>query len=243
MKPTIRPRRRWQWGLAGILLLAALACAGMPDADPAASALPTATAASIMPPPATATPLPTPTPTVAPTATPTPTPAPTATLPPTSTPAPTATPSPTPTPAPTATPVPTPLPDAPLVRIGDAVYVVDLAVTGGERAQGLSGRPSLGANRAMLFVYDDDGRRSFWMPEMHFPLDMVWIKSDCTVAGVTADVPHPLPETPRSELPRYPSAGAVRFVLEINAGLAARHAIMPGAVVQFDGQIADQWGC
>ena len=95
----------------------------------------------------------------------------------------------------------------------------------------------------MLFVYDDDGRRSFWMPEMHFPLDMVWIKSDCTVAGVTADVPHPLPETPRSELPRYPSAGAVRFVLEINAGQAARHAIMPGAGVRFDGQIAGQWGC
>ena len=135
------------------------------------------------------------------------------------------------------------MPDAPLVRIGDAVYVADLAVTGGERAQGLSGRPSLGENRAMLFVYDNDGRRNFWMPDMHFALDMVWIKSDCTVAGVTADVPYPLPETPRNELPRYPSAGVVRFVLEINAGQAARHAIMPGAIVQFDGQIAGQWGC
>lgn len=95
----------------------------------------------------------------------------------------------------------------------------------------------------MLFVYDVDSSHTFWMPNMHFPLDMVWIKSDCTVAGVTADVPHPLPETPHSELPRYPSAGPVRFILEINAGQAAQHAIMPGAIVKFDGQIAGQWGC
>lgn len=95
----------------------------------------------------------------------------------------------------------------------------------------------------MLFVYDADGPRSFWMPDMRFPLDMVWIKSDCTVAGVTADVPHPLPETPRGELPRYPSTAPVRFILEINAGQAAQHAIMAGAVVRFDGQIAGQWGC
>ena len=95
----------------------------------------------------------------------------------------------------------------------------------------------------MLFVYENDAPRTFWMPDMHFPLDMVWISSDCTVAGVTADVPHPAPDTPRSELPIYPSDAPVRFVLEINAGQAAQHGIAPGAPVAFAGAIAGRWGC
>ena len=165
----------------------------------------------------------------------------------TSTPFPTAAPTPLPTPTvvPADTPVPTatPLPDAPLVFIGDAVYVVDLAVTGEERTQGLSGRPSLDTDRGMLFVYEADGPRTFWMPDMHFPLDMVWIRSDCIVDGVTADVPNPSPDTPRDRLPRYPSTGPVRFILEINAGQAALNNIIPGSPVKFGGEIAAKWGC
>ena len=148
-------------------------------------------------------------------------------------------PTDTPGPAPTATP----LPDGPLVHIGDTVYVVDLAVTPAERTQGLSGRPSMEANRGMLFVYDEDGPRTFWMPDMHFPLDMVWIRADCVVAGVTADVPNPPLETPRDQLELYPSAGMVRFILELNAGQAATNGIEAGGPVEFGGDIAGKWGC
>ena len=203
----------------GIVLgLAALACA----ADPAATARPTSVAIPASP-AATATPSPTSTPLPAATSVPTLTP----------------TIAPTDIPAPTATP----LPDAPLVRIGDTVYVADLAVTGAERAQGLSGRSSLAGDRAMLFVYEDDQPRTFWMPDMHFPLDMVWIRSDCTVDGVTELVPNPPLDTPRDQLPRYPSTGPVRFILEINAGQAEARGIVPGSPVQFAGQIAGRWGC
>ena len=210
--------------VAACLLLAVLACAG----DAAPTPVPTATAApvptsTVPPPTATATAVPTPTPTPAPTATPTP--------------APTATPVPTPTPA------PTPTPDVPLIRIGNTTYVVDLAVEPSDRSRGLSGRQVLDADRAMLFVYDEDAPRTFWMPDMHFPLDMVWIRSDCTVAGVTADVPNPPLDTPRDQLPRYPSNEPVRFILEINAGQAETHRILPGGHVQFAGTIAGQWGC
>ena len=123
------------------------------------------------------------------------------------------------------------------------MYLVDLAVTSEERAQGLSDRPSLNAHVGMLFVYDEDGPRTFWMPRMNFPLDMVWIRADCSVAGITADVPHPDPATPLSDLPRYPSNEPVRFVLEINAGQAALNNITPGSPVTFGGQIAGEWGC
>lgn len=121
--------------------------------------------------------------------------------------------------------------------------MVDLAVSAEERVQGLSGRQSLDTDRAMLFVYEADAPRTFWMPDMHFPLDMVWIRADCVVDGVTADVPNPSPDTPRGQLPRYPSTGPVRFILEINAGQAEARGIGPGSPVQFAGQIAGRWGC
>ena len=95
----------------------------------------------------------------------------------------------------------------------------------------------------MLFVYEEDGPRTFWMPDMHFPLDMVWIRADCTVAGVTKDVPNPPLDTPRDQLELYPSAGLVRFILELNAGQAALNGIEAGDIVKFGGEIADRWGC
>lgn len=205
-------------------LFAVIACA-----DPSDGIL-TPTATPIVAPTATLRSL-----AVAPAATLAPTPEPTI--------APTSTPADTATPEPTAIPTPTPLPNGPLVHIGEAVYLVDLATTPAERAQGLSERPSLDTDAGMLFVYDEDGLRAFWMPGMNFPLDMVWIRADCTVAGVTADVPHPDPETPLSELPTYPSGDPVRFVLEINAGQAALNNITPGSPVKFGGAIAGKWGC
>ena len=211
-----------------IALFTVIACGNPPDAMPTPPAAPTvAPTATHSPPTAAPTPATRPTPTLAPTAPPDATP----------------TNAPTSTPEPTVAPTTAPLPDAPLVRIGDAVYVVDLAVTPTERTQGLSGRPSMAVERGMLFVYEEDRARTFWMPNMHFPLDMVWIQADCTVAGVTADVPNPPLDTPRDQLELYPSAGLVRFILELNAGQAAEHGIEPGATVKFAGQIAGQWGC
>ena len=223
--------------LVAMATMTAVACAG----DPPAPTLAPVTATAV--PTLTPTTAPTPTSVPTPTATATPVPTPTPTPTPTDTPVPTATAIPTATPTATPAPTATPLPDGPLVRIGDALYLVDLATTPAQITQGLSGRPSLGIDRAMLFVYDRDAPRTFWMPDMHFPLDMVWIRSDCTVAGVTADVPHPTPDTPRSDLPLYPSDAPVRFVLEINAGQAAQHGIIPGTPVTFAGAIAGMWGC
>ena len=217
------------WGLLGVVLaLAVLAC----NADP----IPTATPA-VTPMPNIAR-----TPTAAATMARTTTPVPSVVSAPTATPAPTDTPAPTPTLIPTPTPTLFPEGGARVI-IGDAVYGVDLALTPEERTRGLSGRPSLNMHAGMLFVYDGDGPRSFWMPDMHFPLDMVWIRSDCTVDSVTADVPNPPVDTPRDQLPRYPSGGPVRFILEINAGQAEAHGIVPGAPVQFAGQIEGRWGC
>ena len=87
---------------------------------------------------------------------------------------------------PTETPAPI---QGPVVRIGDALFPVDLALTPEQRSQGLSGREVMAAETGMLFIFENEGTFSFWMKEMHFPLDIVWIGADCTVVDVTLGAP------------------------------------------------------
>lgn len=99
------------------------------------------------------------------------------------------------------------------------------------RALGLGGRDSLPTDRAMWFVFDDAAPRQFWMRRMRFPLDIVWVSDGYVVTGVAERVPHPAPGTPPSQLRNYSSVVPVRYVLEINAGLADQLGIVPGSRV------------
>ena len=191
---------------------------------PPLALLPAATAAPTVTPLPTATELPVPTP-----------------LPPLAL-LPAATAAPTVTPLPTATELPAAIPDLPVVTIGQLAWLVELAVTTEEQSQGLSGRAELAAGSGMLFVWDRESRRTFWMPDMNFPLDLVWINGDCLVVDITRDAPPQAPGQSRDELPRYVVEG-VQYVLEINAGESALHSVNPGDRVEFSGSIAGEYGC
>lgn len=226
---------------------------------PAATELPAATPLPTIAPLLPATPLPTlpplPPATALPTIAPLPTLPPlppaialptTVPLPPATGALPAATPPPTvaplPPPSPTAPPAATPDLTLPLVTIGAFTWPVELALTGEEQAQGLSGRAELAAGSGMLFVWNQESRRSFWMPDMNFPLDLVWLNGECAVVQITAEAPPQAPGQSRAELPRYTVDG-VQYVLEINAGEAARHGIEVGDRAQFQGRLAGEYGC
>lgn len=215
---------------------------------PTTVALPTVAALPTLPPLTPATALPPLALLPAATAAPTVTPLPTATDLPVPTPLPTvaflpaATAAPTVTPLPTATELPAAIPDLPVVTIGQFAWPVELAVTAEKQSQGLSGRAKLAAGSGMLFVWDQESRRSFWMPDMNFPLDLVWINGDCAVVEITRDAPPQAPGQSRDELPRYTVEG-VQYVLEINAGESALHSVNPGDRVEFGGDIAGEYGC
>ena len=147
------------------------------------------------------------------------------------------------TPSATMLPEPTAEPEGSVVRIGGASYTVDLAVLPEERRQGLSGRESMAQHSGMLFVFEDEQPLHFWMKEMHFPLDIIWIDAQCRMVGVAADVPTPPPNADNDQIPRVQSPSPSRFVLEVNAGEAARNGLAAGDVVEFQGTIAGQYGC
>ena len=154
---------------------------------------------------------------------------------------------PTAEPAPTAPVLPTVAPELdltlPLVSIGPATWTVELAITTEEQIQGLSGRETLPQGTGMLFIYDSDRHLAFWMPDMYFPLDMVWIDSSCQMVDVTLNAPIPLPGQSRADLPRFSPQSPARFVLEINAGEFEGYGISLGDQVAFQGALQGQYGC
>ena len=145
----------------------------------------------------------------------------------------------------TRPPEPTELPEAiqgPVVKVGNAEFQVELAITPEEQMQGLSLRPSLAAGTAMLFVYRHQSRYRFWMKDMQFPLDIVWIGSGCNVVDVTLNAT-PEPDLEPGQLPRYSPEVPAQYVLEINAGEAGARGIKAGVPVEFTGDLAGQYGC
>ena len=117
------------------------------------------------------------------------------------------------------------------LSLDGASWTVELATTMVEQARGLSYRTSLGADAGMLFIFPSPGVQNFWMKDMHFPLDIIWIAGDGTVAGFAQDAPAPAPGTPLWSLPVYTSPSGVNEVLEVNAGTVARYGIKVGDAV------------
>lgn len=108
-------------------------------------------------------------------------------------------------------------------------WTVELATTTIQQALGLSGRESLGANDGMLFVFSGPGVQNFWMKDMNFPLDMIWISGNA-VAGFAQDAA-PQPGDPLWKLKIYASPYNVDKVLEVVAGTVAKYNIKVGDTV------------
>ena len=119
------------------------------------------------------------------------------------------------------------------VRVGARAIDVEVAATPDQRAQGLSGRVSLPADAGMLFDMGQVTTPDFWMKDMRFALDLVWIGADRRVLGVTPGVP-PQPGVPDAQLLLYRPPSPVRYVLEVNSGAAARLGLTAGAQLAFN---------
>ncbi len=70
------------------------------------------------------------------------------------------------------------------VRIKDLVIYVDLAKTPEQQAKGLSIKNTLNENEGMLFIFDTPKEYSFWMKDMKFPIDIIWISSDNKIVHI-----------------------------------------------------------
>ena len=134
-------------------------------------------------------------------------------------------------------------PSGPVVTLGGVPFRVELAITVEQRTRGLSGHPPLASGAGMLFVFEQAQKYSFWMKEMLFPLDMIWIDAECTVAHITRNAPPQAPEQALADLPLYGPPEPILYVLEINAGEAESAAVTVGSPAQFTGTLTGRYGC
>ena len=103
-------------------------------------------------------------------------------------------------------------------------FVVEVARTSDEQAQGLMFRRSLGPDEGMIFPFPSPRPASFWMRNTLIPLDMIFVREDGTIARVAADTVPLSEETVESGEP-------VAAVLELRGGRAAALGIRGGGRV------------
>ena len=118
------------------------------------------------------------------------------------------------------------------VRINDRIFKVEIADNMMSRAQGLSGREKLDDNEGMFFVFGTSSVQGFWMKDMKFALDIIWIKGE-RIVGFEENVKSE-PKKTIFGLTVYYSPEAVDRVLEVNAGTVARNGLRVGDLVYFN---------
>lgn len=83
-----------------------------------------------------------------------------------------------------------------------------------EHAQGLSNRPNLPADSGLLFIFVAPAQQCFWMKDMQFPIDIIWLSSDKQIQHIEKNVsPSTYPNT------LCPQASS-QYVVEVNAGVS-----------------------
>lgn len=104
---------------------------------------------------------------------------------------------------------------------------VEVADTDVKRIKGLSGRDSLSEDEGMLFIFNNPGLYYFWMKDMKFPLDFIWINDnevvDLTQNVLTPDNNNPSTFTAKSEFDK---------VIEVNAGYVKNNEIKIGDKIE-----------
>lgn len=112
-----------------------------------------------------------------------------------------------------------------IVNVGGSHLIASVANTPLSRKQGLSNVHSIGPNEGKLFVFDEEGYHEFWMKDMNFNIDIIFINKQGTVVDIIENIS---PETfPKTFKPKYP---AIK-VLEVNAGWASQNKVKVGEMM------------
>lgn len=133
---------------------------------------------------------------------------------------------------PFASPTPTAY-EVKTVYLGDKELKVEVADSEAKRKRGLSGRAGIGENDGLLFVFDQENTRpKFWMKEMRFSIDIIWI-NDGKVVQIDKEVAPPEEGTRDKSLKLYAPNQPIDLVLEVEAGFSDKFTIKEGTTFSF----------
>lgn len=113
------------------------------------------------------------------------------------------------------------------IYIRDARLAVDVADEPHEQTRGLSGKEYMAADEGMIFIFPASIIPPFWMKDMKFGLDIIWVDANNTIIGIEKNV---LPDTfPKTFSPSSP----IKYVIEVNSGWSDKNSIKVGDPVSF----------
>lgn len=112
---------------------------------------------------------------------------------------------------------------------GEIVTEIKAAVADDDdsRSEGLMNVHDLPADAGMLFIFESEMPRSFWMANTPISLDIIYVNSEFEIVRIHRNTPPYSHENIHSEAP-------ARYVVEVNAGYTLRHDIMEGMYIRFD---------
>ncbi|MFD0725457.1 DUF192 domain-containing protein [Lysobacter brunescens] len=109
-------------------------------------------------------------------------------------------------------------------------FAVEVADDNEERARGLMFRDAMDDDRGMLFIHDNEMNLAYWMKNTKIPLDILYFDANRRLVSQQRDVP---PCSLGNACPPYPSTAPARYVLELNAGQAAKLGLKDGTELTF----------
>lgn len=121
------------------------------------------------------------------------------------------------------------------VELAGKRYTVELARNDAQRERGLMFRQHLDADRGMLFVHEREEPLAYWMKNTLIPLDILFFDGQFRLVSQQRDIP---PCTLGDACPSYPSDAPAHYVLELNAGQAAKLHLQNGTTLHVDPRVA-----
>ncbi|MDQ3076761.1 MAG: DUF192 domain-containing protein [bacterium] len=112
-----------------------------------------------------------------------------------------------------------------IISINGKTYILEIADTALERQQGLSNRQALPQEHGLLFVFEDEGQYGFWMKDMNFPIDIIWLDKNKKIVFIKENVvPESYPQSYSNKVPAL-------YVLETNVGFVKEHNLKIGDIM------------
>ena len=115
-----------------------------------------------------------------------------------------------------------------LNNLGEEISTLKIAIADlpEERNQGLMDVRNMPQDTGMLFIFDEEAPRSFWMANTPLPLDIMYVSRDSVIVRIYQNT------TPFSET-SLPSDAPAQFVVETNGGYALNYGITEGMKIRF----------
>ena len=115
------------------------------------------------------------------------------------------------------------------ITIGKNYFHTFVADTKDKRERGLSGISELKEEEAMIFEFSEAGQYNFWMKDMNFPIDIVWIDENKKIIDISENI------TPDTYPKTFTSRAKSKWVLEVGANETKNKEIKIGDEVVFGG--------